>query len=286
MRRHSPRPAVPWLLAPALLSAVVLAGCGGGGSAGPQRAAADAPRTSAPAPRKVVIVVDGKPAETMTTGTTVQQVLDQAKIALGPHDLVKPAVDQPAGDVVKVLRLLSAPKTAVVKVPAKTIRKKSASVAPWDEKVLREGRPGIKVVTWAYVRRPVSKNARGAKAGATGAAAKAKPVKKIITQRIKRKPVARILAVGPKAAGTGSAAGLNWRGLAGCESNNNPKAVNPAGYYGLYQFSMTSWASVGGKGKPSDASAAEQTYRAQLLYKRVNGRWQGQWPHCGKYLFS
>lgn len=123
--------------------------------------------------------------------------------------------------------------------------------------------------------------------GAPGAAAgKGKPVKKIITQRIKRKPVARIVAVGPKAAGTGAAAGLNWRGLANCESNNNPKAVNPAGYYGLYQFSMASWASVGGKGKPSDAGAAEQTYRAQLLYKRVNGRWQGQWPHCGKYLFS
>ncbi|MGH3244007.1 MAG: transglycosylase family protein [Spirillospora sp.] len=234
-------------------------------------------------------MVDGKPTETMTTGTTVQQVLDQARIALGPHDLVKPAVDQPAGDVVKVLRLLSAPKTAVVKVPAKTIRKKSASVPPWDEKVLRAGRPGIKIVTWAYVRPPVRKGAKGAK-GARGAKAgaggRAKPVKKIITQRIKTRPVARILAVGPKAAGTGSAARLNWRGLAGCESHNNPKAVNPAGYYGLYQFSMASWASVGGKGKPSDASAAEQTYRAQVLYNKVNGRWQGQWPNCGRYLFG
>ena len=139
---------------------------------------------------------------------------------------------------------------------------------PWSEKELRKGRPGLKVVQIAFVRR------------------KGKKVKAVISQKVKRKPVARILAVGPQSGGGGSAARLNWSGLANCESNNNPKAVNPAGYYGLYQFSMASWASVGGQGRPSDATPAEQTYRAQLLYNKVNGRWQGQWPNCGRFLFS
>jgi hypothetical protein len=273
---------VPWKPAPwkpvrralvpsaALLAAALLAtACGGDGSGGSKTGAvADAPRTSAPAPRKIVIVVDAKKTETMTTGTTVQQVLEQAKVALGPHDLVKPAADQPPGEIIKILRLLSDPVTKVVKTPAPTIRKKSSSVPPWSEKELRKGRAGVKVVQVAYVRR------------------KGKKVKKVIAQKVKRKPVARILAVGPQSAGGGAAARLNWRGLANCESHNNPKAVNSAGYYGLYQFSMASWASVGGKGKPSDASAGEQTYRAQLLYNKVNGRWQGQWPNCGKFLFS
>ncbi|NKZ07330.1 DUF348 domain-containing protein [Actinomadura latina] len=259
-------PAVSIVLATAMLATA----CGGDGSAGPKNTApvADAPETSAPAPHKVVIVVDGKTAETMTTGTTVQQVLEQAKIALGPHDLIKPAVDQPAGATIKIMRLLSAPKLKVVKTPAKTVRKKSSSVPPWSEKVLREGKDGVKIVKWAYVRR------------------KGRKVPKVLAQKVKSKPVARILAVGPKSAGTGSAANLNWAGLAKCESGNNPKSVNPAGYYGLYQFSMQTWTSVGGQGKPSDASAGEQTYRAQLLYNKVNGRWQGQWPNCGKYLFS
>lgn len=266
MRRSPAAPAVPVLLAAAMLAAA----CGGGGPAGPKNTApvADAPRTSAPAPRKVVIVVDGKKAETMTTGATVQQVLDQAKIALGPHDLVKPAPDRPAGEIIKIMRLLSAPVVQVVKTPAPTIRKNSSSVPPWSEKELRRGRPGIKIVKMAYVKR------------------KGRKVKKIIAQQVKRRPVARIVAVGPKSAGTGSAARLNWAGLAKCESGGNPKSVNPAGYYGLYQFSTATWTSVGGTGKPSDASAGEQTYRAQLLYNKVNGRWQGQWPNCGKYLFS
>ncbi|WP_433477095.1 transglycosylase family protein [Spirillospora sp. CA-142024] len=254
----------------ALLATVLLAAACGGDGAGRKNtgAVADAPRTSAPAPRKVVIVVDAKKTETMTTGTTVQQVLEQAKVALGPHDLVKPAANQPAGDVIKIMRLLSDPVTKIVKTPAPTVRKKSSSVPPWSEKELRKGRPGLKIVKMAYVRR------------------KGKKVRKVIAQKVTRKPVARILAVGPKSGGGGSAARLNWHGLANCESHNNPKAVNPAGYYGLYQFSLASWASVGGTGKPSDASAGEQTYRAQLLYNKVNGRWQGQWPNCGRFLFS
>jgi hypothetical protein len=52
-------------------------------------------------------------------------------------------------------------------------------------------------------------------------------------------------------------------------------------YYGLYQFSMDTWRGVGGRGRPSDASAAEQTYRAKLLYAQ-QGR--SPWPSCGHDL--
>ena len=62
--------------------------------------------------------------------------------------------------------------------------------------------------------------------------------------------------------------------IAQCESTNNPKAVNPAGYYGLYQFSIPTWQSVGGTGLPSDASREEQTMRAKMLQAKAG--W-GQW---------
>jgi hypothetical protein len=54
-------------------------------------------------------------------------------------------------------------------------------------------------------------------------------------------------------------------------------------YHGLYQFSVSTWAAVGGTGLPSEASADEQTARAQMLYNRSGA---GQWPHCGSRLFS
>jgi uncharacterized protein YabE (DUF348 family) len=65
--------------------------------------------------------------------------------------------------------------------------------------------------------------------------------------------------------------GVNWDGMAFCESTNNPHAVNnPAGYlstYGLFQFDLPTWASVGGSGNPGDALPEEQLMRAKLLYQ-------------------
>ena len=63
--------------------------------------------------------------------------------------------------------------------------------------------------------------------------------------------------------------------IAACESGGDPTAVNPAGYYGKYQFDTGTWASVGGSGNPAEASEAEQDYRASLLYSRAGA---SPWP--------
>ncbi|WP_410786202.1 transglycosylase family protein [Kribbella sp. C-35] len=72
-----------------------------------------------------------------------------------------------------------------------------------------------------------------------------------------------------------------WAKVANCESSGNPRAVNPAGYYGLFQFDLQTWRSVGGSGNPAKASAAEQLMRAKKLYAQ---RGASPWPVCGKYL--
>lgn len=75
---------------------------------------------------------------------------------------------------------------------------------------------------------------------------------------------------------------LNWQALARCESGGNPRIVSRSGrYYGLYQFDLRTWRSVGGRGLPTQASPAEQTYRAQVLYSK---RGRSPWPYCGRYL--
>ena len=67
-------------------------------------------------------------------------------------------------------------------------------------------------------------------------------------------------------------------GLRMCESGGNYGTNTGNGYYGAYQFSLSTWASVGGSGLPSNASPAEQDYRAALLW-RTGG--SGHWPVCG-----
>jgi len=67
--------------------------------------------------------------------------------------------------------------------------------------------------------------------------------------------------------------------IAACESGGDPTAVSADGtYHGLYQFDYGTWASVGGSGDPGAASAAEQTYRAALLYSQSGS---SPWPICG-----
>jgi soluble lytic murein transglycosylase-like protein len=67
--------------------------------------------------------------------------------------------------------------------------------------------------------------------------------------------------------------------IAACESGGDPTAVSSDGTYrGLYQFDQGTWESVGGHGDPAAASAAEQSYRAALLYSRSGS---SPWPVCG-----
>ena len=94
----------------------------------------------------------------------------------------------------------------------------------------------------------------------------------LISSHVVRSASARVVQVGT---------GPNWYGLARCESGGNPNAVNAAGYYGLFQFSASTWHSVGGRGIPTNWGRREQTYRAWLLYKR---RGAAPWPVCGRYL--
>lgn len=86
---------------------------------------------------------------------------------------------------------------------------------------------------------------------------------------------------GASSSGGGSAPSGVWAALAKCESGGNPKAVNPAGYYGLYQFTPQTWRAMGGSGLPTDASAAVQTAMAKKLQARSG--W-GQWPACSAKL--
>lgn len=76
---------------------------------------------------------------------------------------------------------------------------------------------------------------------------------------------AAIVAVAPAASADPSA--NDWAAVRKCESSGDYSINTGNGYYGAYQFDLGTWQSVGGSGVPSDASPAEQDYRALYLYR-------------------
>lgn len=76
------------------------------------------------------------------------------------------------------------------------------------------------------------------------------------------------------------APGAALQKIAACESGGDPTAISPDGAYrGKYQFTRSTWASVGGTGDPAAAPEGEQDARAATLLNRSG---PGQWPVCGR----
>lgn len=63
-----------------------------------------------------------------------------------------------------------------------------------------------------------------------------------------------------------------------CESGSDYTTDTGNTFYGAYQFTWSTWQTVGGHGNPAHASPAEQDYRAALLYSRSGS---SPWPVCG-----
>lgn len=77
--------------------------------------------------------------------------------------------------------------------------------------------------------------------------------------------------------GTGGAGG-QLAAIRGCESGGNYSTNTGNGFYGAYQFTQSTWESVGGTGSPAAASPAEQDARAAALLAQSGS---SPWPVCG-----
>ncbi len=229
---------------------------------------------------KSVIIADGGRSRTITsTDATVGELLSAEGVALGDSDRLTPPADTRVTEAmtVTVTRIRVETEVRTEAIAHETIERDDGELTVGTRRIETEGVDGSKDVTYelTYTNDELTSE---------------EPVETVVTSepvtevvRVGTKPAPVQPAADPGASAGGAAAGLNWAALAECESSGNPRAVNPAGYYGLYQFSLSTWASVGGSGNPVDASVAEQTNRAQILYNKAGA---GQWPHCGRYLFS
>ncbi|MGI5376057.1 ubiquitin-like domain-containing protein [Streptomyces sp. CA-251387] len=219
--------------------------------------------------RTVTIMADGLARTIRTNAATVREVVEQAGIILRGQDTTSvPLETFPRdGQTVTVLRITGRKEIRDEAIAFAVERVEDPSVFRGTEIVERAGVPGLRRVTYSL--RTVN-------------GVKQKPRK--IKSEVVREPRTQIVKVGTKPLPTSvrGADHLNWRGLAACESGGRPDAVDSSGTYGgLYQFDTETWQSLGGKGRPQDAPAAEQTMRAKRLFVRQGA---SPWPHCGARL--
>jgi len=221
--------------------------------------------------RHVNVLVDGRSIPLDTTAQTVAQALAQANVTLSGQDTASPdpASFPTQGENITVERVTGTQETKQVAIAYSTTEQSDPTSYVGSRTTVTQGVPGVQQVVYAYL------TVNGVK-----------QAPKIVSKTVTKQPVNAVVKVGTKPVPNtvAGADNLNWAGLAACESGGNPKSVGGGGlYFGLYQFSPSTWAAMGGSGLPSNATPAEQTYRAKLLYVRSGA---GQWPVCGHNLFT
>jgi uncharacterized protein YabE (DUF348 family) len=232
-------------------------------------------------PKTLTIVADGKKHTITTTVPTVGEAMEQAGVTVDGDDRVSQLAGATvrAGMTITVTRVLTKSSTTQAVVEYKTVEKTDPKATAGSRTVKTKGVDGMQQVTRVetYVNGKLTSS-------------------KIAKVTVLKKPVDEVVVLGPalpeesapppsQPAGCEdfpTTGGLNWCGLAKCESGLNPNAYNPAGpYYGLYQFDQQTWTANGGAGSPSGKSIAEQTAVAYTLYQ---ARGASPWPVCGRNL--
>jgi len=214
-------------------------------------------------------VTDGTaaPVTVATPATTVADLLTAQGITLGAQDTVSPAPETAVTDGTSVAVTRTVVSTVVESEPIA----QPADVTTEDPNADRgtttvnvQGAPGTAAVSYQVTTVNGTQTAKVE----VGRTTTVEPVATQISVGTKT----TLTFVGNQVFFNDTEFGVNWDGLAFCESTHNPKAINAnpsAGLptYGLFQFDLPTWQSVGGSGNPIDASPEEQIMRAKLLFQ-------------------
>ena len=143
-------------------------------------------------------------------------------------------------------------------VPAPVTEQKDGSMMSGETKTLRQGRAGVRDVTY----RSRFRNGRLVQ-------------RSVVSARVLRAATPTVIAVGTKTVDTGI-----WDRIAACESGGNWATNTGNGYYGGLQFNLGTWHAYGGSGRPDQNSREQQIAVAERVRDASGG--YGAWPVCGR----
>ncbi|WP_154795405.1 resuscitation-promoting factor [Occultella kanbiaonis] len=241
----------------------------------------------------VVFEVDGTSTTVEIEGeATLDEALAQAGLTLSLQDTVAVTAREDGTPVVTITRRSYEPSVTTAPIAFESVERETDDLYVGQSRVVQEGVDGV--TTSTFTNQIVDGMVVSTKLLRTEVTDAVAEVTEVGTaERPVAPPAPAPSSGGSSGSGSGSGSsepdppastvgGDVWAALAQCESGGNPSIVSSNGlYHGLYQFSVGTWQSVGGSGLPSQASAAEQTQRAQILQARSG--W-GQWPHCSSVL--
>ncbi|WP_395659821.1 ubiquitin-like domain-containing protein [Nocardioides sp.] len=203
------------------------------------------------------------------TALTVEDALDELGVEVGKDDETKPGPQHRLEDgdtlVFTDVRVLTKRVKGEV-VDFGTVEQDDDSMTEGETTVAREGRTGLRDVTYRIVYRNGQVTSR-----------------KVLEQHVLRAPVSEIVKVGTQAPAVSFSSGSTvWDQLAQCESGGNWATNTGNGYYGGLQFSLGTWQAYGGSGLPSSAGRETQIAIATKIRDASGG--YGAWPACAASL--
>ncbi|WP_176702755.1 resuscitation-promoting factor [Actinomyces vulturis] len=235
----------------------------------------------------VTVTADGTTTSvTVDHEMSVDDVLAAAKLTASETDKLLASKPAAGTMTLAITRITRQTVTSTEPIAHETEKRDDDTLALGTTEVIQAGEDGVTTTT-TYVETTDGKTT----------------FSKVLSSETTKEPVKEIIAVGTKeepqpeqiqASGqqktqsseSGSAPAAThssvdnsdvWAAIAQCESGGNPATNTGNGYYGMYQFALSTWQAYGGQGLPSEASAAEQLRVAKLVQQ---GQGWGAWGAC------
>jgi uncharacterized protein YabE (DUF348 family) len=219
-------------------------------------------------PKAIVVKHDGKTLRADTTAGTVGLALRELNIKLDKDDRALPRRNKPiqAGMKIQVLRVATHDVSRHESVSYQVIKRYDSSMYTDESHVIRYGKPGSALVTYRIVRINGKWDHRT-----------------VISRRVLVDPRAEIERVGTKHRPLLNN-GLNWDGVAQCESGGDWSINTGNGFYGGLQFDYSTWLAYGGGAYAPRADLATRDEQIAVATRLYDARGSSPWPVCGAYL--
>ena len=210
----------------------------------------------------------------MTTDGTVGDALTALGVRLGKYDVVKPARTSAirSGEKIVVQRVTTSRATVTESVDYPVIQQSDSSMYTDQSTVVTNGVQGTASAVYNVRRVDGVIVARS-----------------LVSRTILTQPKAEVEKVGTKQRPVAPpppvvSSGLNWDGVAACESGGNWAINTGNGFYGGLQFDYGTWLAYGGGAYAQTANLASRAEQITVATRLYEARGSSPWPVCGANL--